>query len=201
MPSLLPESVLLVDRHPSMANAWRQCFAGDATFEVVEDDYFARPADAMVSPANSFGIMDGGLDLAIRNTLGGDIQRVVHRVVLDKHHGEMPVGQAEIVATSNAKWPYLVVAPTMRVPESVARTAHAYLAFRATLLAVQRFNREAGENKIKSVVCPGLGTGIGAMDFTRCAVQMRMAYRQASGPARIPSFRQIHQIHEALVRS
>lgn len=30
----------------------------------------SRAAEAMVSPANSFGIMDGGLDAAIRDQLG-----------------------------------------------------------------------------------------------------------------------------------
>lgn len=201
MPTFLPESILLIDRHPSMASAWRACFGDIAVFEVVEGDYFSRPADAMLSPANSFGIMDGGLDAAIRDTLGANIQRSVQRVILDECHGEMPVGQAAVVATSNDTWPFLVVAPTMRVPESVARTVHAYLAFRAALLAVQRFNAAAGSMKISSLVCCGLGTGIGAMDFMRCATQMRMAYHQVAGPARIPSFRQIHEVHGALVRS
>ena len=201
MTSFLPESVILVDRHPSMVAAWRQAFKDEDSIEVVEGDYFSRPADAMVSPANSFGIMDGGLDAAIRDELGANIQRVVQQVILDEHHGEIPVGQAEVVATSNDKWPHLVIAPTMRVPESVARTTHAYLAFRAALLAVQRFNAGAGAMKVRSMVCCGLGTGIGAMDFTRCAVQMRMAFAQVNGPARIPSFRQIHALHAALVRS
>lgn len=184
-----------------MTGAWRLCFQDNSAFEVVEGDYFSRPADAMVSPANSFGIMDGGLDLAIRTSLGVDVQRRVQRVILDEYHGEMTVGQAAIVTTSNSKWPFLVVAPTMRVPESVARTTHAYLSFRATLLAVQRFNASAGSMKINSLVCCGLGTGIGAMNFTRCALQMKMAYRQVAAPARIPSFRQILELHEALLRS
>lgn len=35
----------------------------------------------------------------------------------------------------------------------------------------------------------------------RCALQMRMAYRQVTGPARVPSFDRIHAIHAALVRA
>lgn len=196
----LPEHVLLIDRTPALAAAWRRAFEAHEGVEVVEGDFFSRPADAMVSPANSFGIMDGGLDLAIRDTLGFEVQRAAQRVILEKHHGELPVGQAEVVETSHPTWPRLVVAPTMRVPENVARTTNAYLAFRAALLAVARFNA-ASSTKITSLVCPGLGTGIGAMDPERCATQMLLAYRQASGPARIPSFAQIHQVHAALVRS
>ncbi len=79
----------------------------------------------------------------------------------------------------------------MRVPENVNQTLNAYLAFRAALLACRRAN-------IESVVCCGLGTGIGGMEPQRAAVQMRMALLHASGPARIPSFDQIHAVHRAL---
>ena len=68
--------------------------------EVIESDYVAQPAGAMVSPANSFGIMDGGLDLAIRDTLGLVVQHRVQRTIVDRHHGELPIGCAEIVATA-----------------------------------------------------------------------------------------------------
>ncbi len=40
---------------------------------------------------------------------------------------------------------------------------------------------------------------MGAMDYERCAVQMRMALRHVSEPARIPSFNQIRQVHAALL--
>lgn len=198
---LLPSRIFLVDRTPAMATAWKRCFEEYDAFDVIEGDYFSEAADAMVSPANSFGIMDGGLDLAIRNALGFEVQKRVQQVIVEEHHGELPVGQAAVVPTDHDDWPYLIAAPTMRVPESVARTTHAYLAFRAILLAVSRFNAAATDARIDSIVCPGLGTGIGAMDYERCALQMRMAYRQLSEPARIPSFSQIHAVHAALVRS
>jgi len=183
--------ILLVDRTPALVRAWQTAFADRDDVEVVEGDYFAREAGAMVSPANSFGIMDGGLDAAIRDTLGFAVQQRVQRAIIDKHHGELPVGSAELVETGDARWPLLVVAPTMRVPESVANTLNAYLAFRAAILAASRA-------QVTSIVCCGLGTGIGAMEPQRCAVQMRMALLHASGPARIPSFEQIHAVHRAL---
>ncbi len=173
--------ILLVDRTPALVRAWTAAFGDRDDVEVIEGDYFTREAGAMVSPANSFGIMDGGLDAAIRDTLGFAIEKRVQRAIIDKHHGELPVGSAELVETGDPRWPLLVVAPTMRVPESVASTLNAYLAFRAAMLAATR----AG---VTSLVCCGLGTGIGAMEPQRCAVQMRMALLHASGPARIPSF-------------
>lgn len=183
--------ILLVDREAAMARAWRSAFEDRDDVEVFEDDYFARPAAAMVSPANSFGIMDGGLDLAIRDTLGHAVQTRVQRAIVDNHHGELPVGAAEIVETDDTRFPLLVVAPTMRIPETVAQTLNAYLAFRAALLACIR-------RGVASVVCCGLATGIGAMDPHRCAVQMRMALLHATAPARIPSFARIHATHDAL---
>jgi O-acetyl-ADP-ribose deacetylase (regulator of RNase III) len=183
--------VLLVDRDPALIRAWRATFADREDVEVVEGDYFSRPAAAMVSPANSFGIMDGGLDAAIRDVLGFAVQKRVQRAIVERHHGELPVGAAEIVETDDERWPLLVIAPTMRVPENVAQTLNAYLAFRAILLACKRAD-------VASVVCCGLATGIGGMEPQRAALQMRMALLHATGPARIPSFDQIHATHRAL---
>jgi O-acetyl-ADP-ribose deacetylase (regulator of RNase III) len=193
---MLPERILLVDLHEPLVRAWQQAFASHESVEAHQADFFSSNADAMVSPANSFGIMDGGLDRAIRDTLGGDLERRVRTVILERHHGEMPVGAAEIVETGHAQWPWLVIAPTMRVPELVNRTLNAYLAFRATLLAIAAYNRI--EHRIRSVVVPGLGTGIGAMEPRRCAAQMRIAFDQVSKPATIPSFDTIHRTHHAL---
>jgi O-acetyl-ADP-ribose deacetylase (regulator of RNase III) len=83
--------ILLVNREPSMIRAWRTACED---CEGVEGDYFSRPAEAMVSPASSFGIMDGGLDAAIQDVLGFAIQQRVQRVIVDRHHGELPVGAA-----------------------------------------------------------------------------------------------------------
>ena len=192
----LPTEIRLVDKWKPLTDAWSEVFSENASIRVLCGDFFSEDADALVSPANSFGIMDGGLDLAIRGTLGGDIQRQVQALILERHHGEMPVGTAEIVETAHERWPFLVVAPTMRVPEPVSNTLNAYLSFRAVLLAVRSFN--VPNARIRSLVVPGLGTGIGAMDARRCAAQMRIALDQVAGPARIPSFDMIHRIHGKL---
>jgi O-acetyl-ADP-ribose deacetylase (regulator of RNase III) len=194
----LPTRIILADHWEPLVRAWTQAFATFASVEVRQGDFFAEDADALVSPANCFGIMDGGLDAAIRDQLGGEIQATVQRRIVEDHHGELPVGTAEILATEHPRWPLLVVAPTMRVPESVAQTLNAYLAFRAALLAIVRHNRSAQGRSICSVVVPGLGTGIGGMDPRRCAAQMRIALDHVSKPARIPSFSMIHSVHHAL---
>lgn len=154
----------------------------------------------MVSPANSFGIMDGGLDLAIRDELGFEVERKLQDVIVEKHHGELPVGSAEIVETKHRHWRYLVAAPTMRVPEPIQFTINAYLAFRAILVAVENFNKALGKAEIDSLVCCGLGTGVGQVSPNKCAMHMRAAYHMVKTPSRIPSYHGIHEFHKALLQ-
>src|SRR5262249_25892967 len=125
--SMLPAKIFLVDRSPRLIAAWEEAFYPFPPVETRLADFFSLPADAMVSPANSFGIMDGGLDLAIRDAMGFSVQEAVQRVIVERHHGELAVGTAEVVETGDPRWPFLVVAPTMRVPESVGQTVNAYL--------------------------------------------------------------------------
>ncbi|MBU2709249.1 macro domain-containing protein [Zooshikella marina] len=192
------EKIILIDKDEKLVNAWKEAFGDEKNFEVLAGDYFSCPADAMVSPANSFGIMDGGLDLAIRDIIGYDTEERLKNKILLEYHGELPVGSAIIVNTSHEKWPYLISAPTMRVPMDVSNTLNAYLAFRAILLAIKKFNENKSAMKIKSVVCSGLGTGIGCMEPRKCAAQMRVAYSYLTKPARIPSFQEIHEVHRRL---
>jgi O-acetyl-ADP-ribose deacetylase (regulator of RNase III) len=53
--------------------------------------------------------MDGGLDLAIRDRPGRQVQTQVQarvqEMIVAQHHGEMPVGMAAVVATEHAEWP------------------------------------------------------------------------------------------------
>jgi O-acetyl-ADP-ribose deacetylase (regulator of RNase III) len=195
----LPSKIYLIDHSPLLVTHWQEQFADCPAVEAVAGDYFHQPADAIVSPANSFGIMDGGLDLAIRDRLGFAVEQQVQEVIVERHHGELPVGSAEIVATEDARWRYLIVAPTMRVPEPISFTLNAYLAFRAILVSVENLNREKGKREIDSVVCSGLGTGIGRVSAPTCARQMRAAYQTMKTPARIPSFQGIHEFHKALL--
>lgn len=60
----------------------------------------------------------------------------------------------------------------MRVPVTIENTANVYLAFRAALLAI------AASNKIRSLLSPALGTGVGAMPIERAARQMYAAYAE-----------------------
>ncbi|WP_444933893.1 macro domain-containing protein [Microbulbifer sp. JTAC008] len=126
----------------------------------------------MVSPANSFGIRDGGLDLPIMGRLGFQVEDRVQARIKSDFHVELPIGSAVLVATSHENWPYLISAPTTRVPEDVSNTLNAYYVFRAILNSVQLFNRSNSPERINSILCPGLGTGIGNLSARRCTGHM-----------------------------
>jgi O-acetyl-ADP-ribose deacetylase (regulator of RNase III) len=197
---LLPSRIILVDRLQLLVDRWKEQFSNCPAVEVLAGDYFQRTADAIVSPANSFGIMDGGLDLALRDQLGFSVETRIQDVIDAKYHGELPVGCAEIVATDNPRWRYMIAAPTMRVPEPIPETINAYLAFRAVLVAAENYNKSVGKREIDSLVCCGLGTGIGKVSANTCAMQMRAAYQVMKLPSRIQSFDRIHQFHQALLQ-
>src|SRR5262245_45212588 len=76
--------------------------------------------------------------------------------------------------------PFLVVAPTMRVPGDSRGTINAYLAMRAALVAVLDHNGGEG-GRIASVAAPGLCTGVGWMSADESAVQMRAAHDMIVG--------------------
>ncbi len=166
---------LLRDRNPAVVEAWREQFSRAPDVEVSEGDIFDLTADAIVSPANSFGFMDGGIDLAYSHRFGWSLQRRLQELLRAEYDGELPVGQAVVIETGDASIPNLVSAPTMRVPMDVSATVNAYLAFRAAIRCVRQRNRSA-TSQIRSLLCPGLGTAIGRMSPQACALQMHYAY-------------------------
>ena len=139
-------------------------------------DIFAEAADAIVSPANSFGFMDGGIDLAYSLRFGWGLEARLQALLRSEHDGELPVGQAVIVETGDARFPLMISAPTMRVPMDVSETVNAFLAFRAVIRTVRIYNRTA-QRPIESIVSPGLGTAIGRLHPMACARRMYHAYR------------------------
>jgi O-acetyl-ADP-ribose deacetylase (regulator of RNase III) len=98
----------------------------------------------------------------------------VQQKIKDEFDGELLVGQSLIVPTDHKDFPYLISAPTMRVPLTLAgpnrMSINVYLAARAIFLALKK------NPQIKSVAIPGLGTGVGSVPAEECARKMRMAY-------------------------
>lgn len=157
---------------PAMVRAWTTHFGSRPGVSIHEGDILERRADAIISPANSFGFMDGGIDLAYSNFFGWELQDRLRETLHQLHAGELPVGNAVVIPTNHSNIPYLVSAPTMRIPSDIADTVNVYLAFRAALLAVK------AHRKITTILSPALGTGVGGMPVERAAKQMYAAYAE-----------------------
>ena len=176
--------LILVDPNPAFCSALALCFQGFSQCEIVTGYFEDLPEfDCMVSAANSFGLMDGGIDAAIIAFFGEQLQKRVQKRILEEYLGEQPVGTSFVIETNHPRHPYLAHTPTMRIPMPIGRTDYVYLAMWAMLLAVRKHNREA-EHKIHTVACPGLGTGIGTMEFSEAARQMSLAYKHFLEPPR-----------------
>ena len=168
-------TVILCDMLPDLVGAWRRAFAPYPEVEVRRGDLLEVEADAYVSPANSYGIMDGGIDAALSARfphVEAHVQAAIAAFGI-----LLPVGQALVVETGDPDVPYLICAPTMEVPSHVGHTSNAFRAMLALLQAVEQFNAE-NEDAIESIAIPGLCTGIGDMDPEDAASQMKQAYAE-----------------------
>lgn len=161
--------IVLTAVEKPLYEAWKK-YCGDLEFVSVHlGSIFNTECDAVVSPANSFGFMDGGIDYLYSQHFGWDLEQRLQKKIRDEFNGELLVGQATIVPTNDKKIPWLISAPTMRVPVNLGKTTvNPYLAARAVLHC-------AKENGIETVAFPGLGTGVGAVKPEICAIQVREA--------------------------
>lgn len=137
-------------------------------------------ADAVVSPANSYGWMRGGVDAVYARTFP-DIEQQVRSAVLAYHGGELPVGEALLVPTGAPSPAWLISAPTMREPgeQLPGDTVHPYLAARAVLrlwAGAVLDNGTPVRRIVRSIAMPGLGTGIGGASPQLCARQVAAAW-------------------------
>lgn len=202
--------IYLRDQNIKLVEAWRAVFENEPNVHVSQGDIFGpgqhMNVDAIVSPANSYGFMDGGIDFVYSSHFGWEVSAALRTKLWQEHFGELLVGQAEIIDmrdTINPKTPevfvrrlnqipYLICAPTMRVPMDVSKTANAYLAFVATL-------RLAKKNNIETILCPGLGTAIGMMSAENCAIQMFEAWKYYEKPRFYDCLGNAHIAHYSLL--
>ena len=163
-----------------LAAAWRG-IAGDRTgLDVHQGSVLDLRVDAVVSPANSYGWMRGGVDAMYARAFP-EVEQNVRSAVLAYHGGELPVGEALLVPTGAPGPAWLVSAPTMREPgeQLPADTVHPYLAAHAVLQLWSRGVLENGmpvRDVVRSIALPGLGTGVGGVTPELCAHQVGAAW-------------------------
>lgn len=179
--------IILLSSNSSMAAAWRRHCSPQlqVSFSPVSQgitymQHDDGPGAGIVSPANSFGFMDGGLDRAIEREWPGTEALVRHKIQTE-YAGELAVGTALYVPLLPCLYPVnLIVAPTMRSPEPLPPGSIApYLAARAALALASRLG-------LQSVALPAFGNGVGRMSADTVAHQVAEAIRRFRQPQAMP---------------
>ena len=166
--------IILADTNPDIIDAWKA---------IAKDDYpnvtthygsiFDLPSDAIVSPSNSFGFMDGGVDWYITDYLDKQLQEELQDEIKLNWSGELKVGEATYIHTNHEIFRYLISAPTMRVPLDIRGTTNVYQSVKAALYLAKWDLFQ--HSHINTVTFPGMGTGCGMLPPEIFAVQFKAA--------------------------
>jgi O-acetyl-ADP-ribose deacetylase (regulator of RNase III) len=135
---------------------------------LAKSDLTEMPVDAVVNPANSLGIMGGGVAGALSRRGGPTIQKEAMSLA------PIAVGAA-VVTNAGQLWAKAVIhAPTMEEPGTKVGVENVRRATRAALLA-------AAHHGFEVIAIPGMGTGLGGVDpadAARAMVDELRAHRQ-----------------------
>lgn len=182
--------IYLLDINKEMTDVWAKQFE-HTNVEIVNKDFETFMAEhpdieAIVSPANSFGLMDGGYDKAITNYFGPELMKDVQEKIIKVWWGEQPVGTSLSVVIKSKHFikqlddgktlelhPILIHTPTMRTPEQIVDARIIYQCMRTTLI-------EAVSQKVDSIVIPAFGGCTGKVSCEIIAKMMRFAFDQLS---------------------
>ncbi len=161
-----------------MTKTWKIVFSNAPDVYVVRDDFKhfmdSGEAECVVSPANSYGLMDGGYDLAITEWFGEGLMKKVQTYILEHFRGEQPVATSFLIDTGKNDIK-LIHTPTMRVPTKIIDPMVVYQCMRTTLLTVI-------EHNVQSVVIPAFGGGCGGLSPQMIAGMLREGYDQIMNP-------------------
>ena len=157
-----------------MVKAWKEAFKDFEDVSIFNKAILSISADAVVSPANSFGYMDGGLDLHLSEQLGWKIQNKLIKEIKDLPMRELLIGQSLTLRIDNKDFKYLISVPTMRVPTEylIKESVNAYLAMKALMIEYKN------NTDIQTINIPAFCKGVGEMPVEIVARQMAWAFSE-----------------------
>ncbi|MFD5569962.1 macro domain-containing protein [Streptomyces cadmiisoli] len=171
-----PLKVVLTDINTEVVEAWRAAFADTPEIEIRRGSLLDEDVDAWVSPTNSRGRMDGGVDAVVKRYLGAGIQLRVQKAIQSQFAGSLPVGSAVCVASGAVKPRFLISTPTMETSsQNVSDTLNVALACAAAFQAIHQQNRTT-PGSIRSVALVGMGAQTGRVPARVCANLMWTGY-------------------------
>ena len=167
------KKIILVDINKAVTDAFEKHFADLDNFEVKLTSIFELNADLVVSPANSFGFLNGGIDGLYTDVIGPQVQQILQNKIKEDFNGELLIGQSVLIETQYDKIPYLIASPTMRLPTYITNTINVYLAAKATFDLIHYGGLPESVN---TIAMPGFGTATGRMNPMAAAHQMKKGY-------------------------
>lgn len=190
--------IYLLDKNKEMVDAWNRYF-NYIDVEVVNDD-FAHfmdnhpEVDGIVSPSNSFGLMDGGYDKAIIDYYGKDLEKDVQDKIIYEWYGEQPVGTSMAVyftgkATGNDPMKFLIHTPTMRVPSVITDYNVIYQCMRNCII-------NAKHHGLNNIVIPAFGGCCGEVPYNIIAKMMHLGYQQLKNIPKTINWSYAHWVND-----
>lgn len=187
--------IILVDTNKEMCDAWEKYFKGFADVTIVNEDISEyenlHSIECITSPANSYGLMDGGYDLALTMIYGKSLQNAVQNYIAKHYYGEQMVASSFIINIPFSKQ-RLIHTPTMRIPSPIVDNDIVYNAMRSTLIC-------ALDNNVESIIIPAFGGSTGMVSFDIVARLMLKAYKQIfCNNIKIKSWDDVNKLEEKL---
>lgn len=193
-------AIFLVDVDNRMISAWEQKFFDERNVKIINMDVIEflkknSAIDCVVSTANSFGIMTGGLDAAYIQYFGSELQDAVQRKIAEEYFGEQPVGSSIAVEIPKHPGLLLIHTPTMRTPQPIIDPRIVYSCTRTALV-------EAIRCGVKNLILPAFGHLTGRVPADIVSELMCRAYQDVfhnNTKAVCNSFGGITEIDDVLI--
>ncbi|HEX2689231.1 MAG TPA: macro domain-containing protein [Kofleriaceae bacterium] len=123
---------------------------------IARAELWSLPVDAVVNPANSLGIMGGGIGGSLRRQGGDTIQQEAMKVA------PIAVGAAIVTTAGQLPAKHVIHVPTMEEPGMKIGAENVRRAARAALIAADR-------NHFKVIAMSGIGTDLGDVPIDEAA--------------------------------
>lgn len=188
-------NIYLLDFNKKMTDRWEKDFKD--TDVLIENNSFhefmkdKKEIDGIISPGNSFGLMDGGYDLAITKYFGNDLMNRVQEKIIREWKGEQPIGVAMSVPIDRKR--ILIHVPSMRVPQEITDYQTVYQCTRVAIIEAQR-------NNLKNIVIPAFGAGYGKVPEKMVSKMMLLAYEQIYFEEKEISWDYATKIHRKIIK-
>ena len=191
--------LILADTNPGALDAWRSQYGPKYTepreiepdaengsgpqgpviqeprVEIRDGDFLDVDADAIIVPGNSFGFLDGGLELRVCERHGLELQDRLRDRIRTDFAAELLVGQA-VIEDLGPSHPVVIYAPIWRTPQDIGSTVNVFLASKGAFQALS----DAERPDLKRIAAPPMGIDApGRMHPHVSARQFRYGYEIA----------------------